>query len=96
MAKEINDSGIGIEVNNKKIAILLYADDIVIITTNAQDLKKGMKIATNFGRKWRCHYNRKKTQVVVFGKKSKEKHNLQFGFGKIEQVKSYKYLGIKL
>ncbi|NRA91848.1 MAG: hypothetical protein HRU26_04035, partial [Psychroserpens sp.] len=34
MAKEVMASGIGIYVTSKKIAILLYADDIVIITDN--------------------------------------------------------------
>ena len=73
MAKEINNSNIGIVVKNRKIAVLLYADDIVIITDNPQDLKIGLKIATDFGKKWRCKYNKYKTQVVLFGKKNKKK-----------------------
>ena len=73
LVKEINASGIGIKVKNKKLAVLLYADDIVILANNSHDLKKGLKIATNFGKKWRCKYNAKKTQVVIFGKKTKEK-----------------------
>ena len=95
LAKEINASGIGIKVKNKKLAVLLYADDIVILANNSHDLKKGLKIATNFGKKWRCKYNAKKTQVVIFGKKTKEKNNWEIGNKRIDQVESYKYLGIE-
>ena len=59
-------------VKNRKITVLLYADDILIITDNLIFLKKGLKIATQFGNKWRCKYNAKKTQVVIFGKKTKK------------------------
>lgn len=96
MAKDINEIDIGIKVKDRKIAVLLYADDIVIITDKAEDLKKGLKIATNFGKKWRCKYNTKKTQVVIFGKNRKDKHDWEIGSRKIEQVESYKYLGIDI
>ena len=90
MARDIKESGIGIEISDRKIAVLLYADDIVIITDNAEDLKKGLRIATNFGKKWRCKYNVKKTQVVIFGGNRKDKHDWEIGSRKIEQVESYK------
>ena len=73
LAKLINESGIGINIKNKKVSILMYADDIVIIADNPQDLKKGLQIASEFGKKWRCRYNAKKTQVVLFGKNRKIK-----------------------
>ena len=96
LAKLINESGIGINIKNKKVAILMYADDIVIITDNPQDLKKGLQIASEFGKKWRCRYNAKKTQVVLFGKNRKIKLEWSIGSQKIEQVESYKYLGIEI
>ena len=90
------ESGIGIDVTNKKIAILLYADDIVIITDNPKDLRKGLEIATEFGEKWRCKYNSKKTQVVLFGKNKNKKHKWKICSNEIKQVESYKYLGIEI
>ena len=51
MAKEINQSGIGIEVLGRKIAILLYADDIVLIAESTGELQRGMDIITRWGRK---------------------------------------------
>ena len=92
LAKKINESGIGIDIENKKVAVLMYADDIVILAKNPHELKKGLQIASEFGMKWRCKYNAKKTQVVIFGKNRKDKLEWQIGSSKIEQVDSYKYL----
>ena len=96
LAKEIINSGIGVMVGKEKVAILMYADDIVLITESKKDLQRGMNIATNFGRKWRCRYNCKKTQVVVFGRGNKKKDEWKMSGNKIDQVESYKYLGIEM
>ena len=61
MAKDIISSKIGIKINNKDIAILLYADDIVIITNSEEKLQKGLDIVSSYGKKLRCKYNTKKT-----------------------------------
>ena len=94
LAKEIAESGIGIKIIEDKIAILLYADDIVIITSTAEDLKVGMKIATKWGRKWKCSFNQGKSKVIVFGQRKKRAEEWVLGGDKIEQVKTYKYLGL--
>ena len=96
LAREISESGVGIDVGGKKVAILLYADDIVIITDSAEDLKKSMKIATNWGKQWRCSFNRDKSQVVVFGQRKKREHDWRLGDEKIDQVEGYKYLGLDI
>ena len=69
LAKEVAQSGIGIMVGSAKIASLLYADDIVLITETAEELKKGMAIATAWAKRWRCSINQDKSKVVVFGEK---------------------------
>ena len=57
----------GIEVGGVKISILLYADDIVLLADSVTDLKLGMKIATEWGKKWQCSFNQSKSKVVIFG-----------------------------
>ena len=96
LAKEIAESGMGIEVGGRKIAILMYADDIVITTDSQADLMKGMEIATKWGRKWRCSYNQKKSQVVVFGQRKLKEVEWRLGGEQIDQVPNYKYLGLDL
>ena len=94
LAKEITESGIGIKIDEEKIAILLYADDIVIIADTAEDLRTGMKIATKWGKKWRCSFNQDKSKVIVFGQRKNAEEEWSLGGEKIEQVKTYKYLGL--
>ena len=96
LAKEIAQSGIGIEMESEKIAILLYADDIVLITDTAEELKKGMRIATDWGKKWRCSFNQKKSNVIVFGQRRILVNDWTLGGKKIEQVNTYKYLGLDM
>lgn len=69
-------------INGRNIASLFYADDIVIITDEAEKLKKMLKIATNYGIKWRCKYNNKKTRVLILGKNKKENHDWETGIKK--------------
>ena len=57
MAKDIKKSKIGIQIKNRKVAVLLYADDIVVITDNPQDLKEWLRIIGKFGIQCRCKYN---------------------------------------
>ena len=78
------------------MALLLYADDIVLIADSRKELNRGLEIAGNFGYNWRCKYNAKKTQVVIFGKGKKEKFKWKIGTHVIQQVDSYKYLGIEM
>ncbi|NRA93460.1 MAG: reverse transcriptase family protein, partial [Psychroserpens sp.] len=96
LAKDIINSGLGIPIKGRKVALLLYADDIVLIANSRKDLNRGLEIAGNFGYNWRCKYNAKKTQVVIFGKGKKEKLKWKIGAHVIQQVDSYKYLGIEM
>ena len=75
LATDVINSGLGITVKDSKVALLLYADDIVLIASSRDDLKKGLEIVNKFGIKWRCKYSAKKTQVVVFGKGKVDKFN---------------------
>ena len=96
MADEINKSGIGIEVLGRTIAILLYADDIVVIAESVADLQRGMRIITEWGRKWQCRFNRGKSKVVVYGSRKKTDAEWSLGGGEVDQVDSYKYLGMDI
>ena len=92
----INQSGIGIEVLGMMIAVLLYADDIVLIAESIADLQRGMMIITKWGRKWQCRFNRGKSKVVVYGSRKETGTEWLLGGGEVEQVDSYKYLGLDI
>ena len=96
VVREIYEKGSGINMGGEKLAILLYADDIVLIANSAEELQRNMEIMTEWGRKWKCTFNQKKSKVVVFGSRNKKERRWFLGGGEIEQVNKYKYLGIDM
>ena len=49
LAKDVASSGLGIDVGGQDVAILLYADDIALISPSSNDLQKAMDLTTEWG-----------------------------------------------
>ena len=62
LAKEINDKTKGIKVGERRVRLLLYADDIVLLAESAEDLQNMLDIVTKYSRQWRFRVNPKKGQ----------------------------------
>lgn len=90
LAKELIAKGIGVLIGHRKVGILLYAYDIVLITNNRRDMKKALEIVANFGKKWRCLYSPTKTQIVIYGRGKEKKDNWKIGDLEIKQKDVYK------
>ena len=85
-----------VELNNKKLSCLLYADDIVLMSNSASGLQSCMNKLEIFCRKLNLTVNLYKTNVMIFNKSGRVLKNFKFLFGG-EDVKlssEYKYLGI--
>ena len=53
LAAEINSLDLGIQVDNKKVCILLYAGDIALIASSENDLQRMLDILWGWCRRWR-------------------------------------------
>ena len=62
----IKRANVGIQYGNEKIALLLFADDIVLMAETKQDLPTLMDITYEFSQKWRFNFNYDKCAVMVF------------------------------
>ena len=74
LARKIQESGLGVEIegdSQDKLGLLMYADDIVLIAKNEKELQKMIDIVVNYSHEWRFELNSKKTEVVIFGRKTK-------------------------
>jgi hypothetical protein len=99
LVEELNalNRGVAIEEGGQKLSALLYADDIVLVAANKQDLQRMLDIVASYAKKWRFELNAKKSQVVVFGMRQPPRHvKWKLGENELEQVTQYKYLGIEL
>ena len=78
------------------VPLLLYADDLVLISTSQKGLQALIDRLASFCEKRGLSVNVEKTKVVVFGSRSMLKNSLLFRDLKIEQVVSFRYLGLEL
>ena len=96
LATGIKELNCGIEIDAIKLAILLYADDIVLIAPNEVSLQKMIDFVSNWCKKWRMAINADKTQIVHFRsfKTNVTKNIFRFANIELKIVSHYKYLGV--
>ena len=82
---------------DKNISSLLYADDLVIFSSSRKGLQKSLDAASDYFSKWNLNINYDKTKCLTFNKRGdKGKHVFNIKGNPLENVKSYKYLGITI
>ena len=74
----------GIDIVMLKLLLLLYADDIAIISEAKEDLQHGLNILKDYCDKWKLKVNVNKTKVMVFKKGSRNQQSLRFLYGNTE------------
>jgi hypothetical protein len=76
--------------------IILFADDIVLFTTNPVSLQSQIDNIFHYSEKWGLKINVNKTKICVFEKRRSNDVNIDFYINgeKIEQVDNFTYLGI--
>ena len=96
LATGIKSLDCGVSINNINLAILLYADDIVLIAPNEDSLQKMISFVNEWCKKWRMAINTDKTQIVHFRKQNSSQTTFSFKFGShpLSIVSHYKYLGV--
>ena len=89
--------GGGVRVGEGVVRCLMFADDVVLLSSTKEGLQRSLDIAGDFSRKWRFKFNfgRDKTAVMVFGGTGREESWTLTG-RVVPIVQSYKYLGVKL
>ena len=80
-----------------KLFILLYADDTVIFSENAEGLQNGLNSVNDYCNKWNLRLNTGKCKIVIFSRGIVRKYpDFLIDSTKIEVVKDFTYLGLKL
>lgn len=84
-----------IVVDHSPINCLIYADDLVIMSTSAEGLQNCINKLATYCDKWKLQVNLKKTKVILYNRQGSliKKYNFRFKSNNIEVTKQYKYLG---
>ena len=85
----------GILVGSNPVNYLLYADDLILMSTTASGLQNHINNLYKFCAAWHLIVSLPKTKVLIFNDSHKaEKYIFNFGKETIDIVSEYKYLGI--
>ena len=98
LANRIKSLGKGISVDDEKVSILLYADDIVLIAENEQDLQYMLNELNQWCKSNAMHVNSNKSNIVHFRAVSCPRTEVTFHCGSdiIRNTDRYVYLGLTL
>ena len=85
---------VGAKFDGLNVSIIVYCDDILLISPIKRHLQMLVDICGDFGRKWAIKFNPEKSSVISFGPQSQ---NVKFYLNNVElkNTESLKYLGIQ-
>ena len=84
------------EIGDDQLALLLYADDIVLLAPTEESLQLMLNKLNEWCAKWRLLINQEKTKIVHFRPVSIQETQYNFVCGELalEKTSTYKYLGL--
>lgn len=84
-------------LHDSNISHLLYADDLVLLSTTEIGLQSNIDRVNTFCKRWGLAINKDKSKIMVFsktGRVPRDKFRYNLGGEEIEYVNHYKYLGV--
>lgn len=96
LASEISQLNVGIPIGDEKIGLLLYADDIAILSENELEMQRCLDILTDWCMRWRLNVNCAKSNIMHFRKRNipRSKFNFRIGNEELQYVHQYRYLDV--
>jgi len=92
----LRDSGYGMYIDKLFAGCILYADDILLLSSSCHGLQSMLHICNEFGKRWDIHFNPAKTQCVIFGGQAPRQCNLVIGGKSLTWSSKLKYLGCSI
>ena len=81
LVTEINWHKLGIDIDGYNLAVLLYADDLVLFTVSEKKLQKLIDILYDWTLTWRISINKQKSNIVHFRHNLKRQTEFTFKLG---------------
>ena len=88
----------GIDMEGTPLKLLLYADDLLLLSSTREDLQLGLDFLYDYCTRWRLYVNTDKTTVVIFRKGGNLSFHDHFFYGHdlLKVSESVSYLGLTL
>jgi hypothetical protein len=66
LIKDLECTGLGIKIGKMRITVIMYADDLIIITEMKEYMKDLLQVADNYGSTPGIKFNLDKTELMIF------------------------------
>ena len=96
LTQRIKKLNVGIEIDKMKICILLFADDIVLITENEMEMQEMINEVDRYAQEMEVNFSKEKCQVMIINENEQENIQIRMQEEILEKVNSYKYLGTNM
>ncbi|VDI61569.1 Hypothetical predicted protein, partial [Mytilus galloprovincialis] len=96
LVEEVNSLGLGVNIGDSTLSLLLYADDIVLLASSETDMQCMLDKVHEWCKRWRVLINTEKSKVMHFRPSRSKRSNFQFKIGDnlLQITDTYKYLGV--
>ena len=90
-----NDQRSGLSLDEITFILMLFADDMVILGKDRDDLQKSLDRLEHYCNKWGLQVNTEKTKIIVFRKRGGLRNNESWTYkgDNLEVVDNFNYLG---
>ena len=97
MEEALSRRNMGVTVDDVKLFLLFYADDVVIFAESAEELQNGIDVIFKYCNRWKIKLSTDKSHVIVFkrGRKS-NKEKWLYGTMELKVTSNIDYLGLRL
>ena len=96
LALRVKSLGVGMKVGMERLSILMYADDIIIMSESSDELQELLDIVNEYSRDFCVNFGADKSQVMVINGEQERNNEWKLGSVNIKRTSEYKYLGVTL
>ena len=97
MKHTIDSLEVKVQVHDREMNALFWADDIIMFSENENTLQDMLKLLEAYAYQHKLDINTDKTKVMIFNKTGRLMRRIYYLNGvQLENVRSYKYLGFLL
>ena len=99
MVEELKKRGLGVMFAGRRVPLLMYADDIVMLASTVTELQQMNDVATEYAHKYRFRHTGEKSAVMVFNADAQLRARVcqtrwTLSGEKVLVTDKYKYLGV--
>ena len=94
--KLIKSHDLGVKIHDVCIGSLFWADDVVLIANDEDELNSMLNIAAQFSKDYKLSFNYDKSNVLIVGQRIDISKKWNLGDSVISEVDTYKYLGVQI